>query len=117
MTQSAGVQAAGKGISRPAFRVIQNHFATRGNVGDVAAREEIWEVIGQLIGLASSVALLQALDSATASGTDAATTVIGTWATVQGAHLVLRCATSLPTSTHIPCTVWHAILYSLRGRA
>lgn len=87
------LQAAGKGIGRPAFRVIQNHFATHGNVGDVAAREEIWEVIAQLVGLAASVALLQALDSATSSGSDAGVTVIGTWALVQAAHLALRCAT------------------------
>eukprot|EP00892_Ulva_mutabilis_P001100 jgi/Ulvmu1/10991/UM007_0171.1 len=83
-------KAAGKGIGRPAFRVIQNHFATRGNVGDVAAREEIWEVTAQLVGLAASVALLRALDAATSAGADAAATVIGTWAVVQGAHLILR---------------------------
>lgn len=96
------MQAAGKGIGRPAFRVIQNHFATRGNVGDVAAREEIWEVTAQLVGLAASVALLQALDSATASGGGAATTVIGTWAAVQTAHLLLRCSLDAPVAAVAP---------------
>lgn len=36
-------QATGKGIGRPSFRVIQNHFAARNNVGDIAAKEEVWE--------------------------------------------------------------------------
>lgn len=99
LTHRLPMQAAGKGIGRPAFRVIQNHFATRGNVGDVAAREEIWEVTAQLVGLAASVAVLQALESATSSGANAATSVIATWAAVQAAHLALRCG-PLPPAPH-----------------
>ena len=35
--------AAGKGMGKPCFRIIQTHFARkRGNVGDVAAKEEVW---------------------------------------------------------------------------
>ena len=34
--------AAGKGMGKPCFRIIQTHFARkRGNVGDVAAKEEV----------------------------------------------------------------------------
>lgn len=33
--------AAGKGMGKPAFRIIQTHFAAANNVGDVAAKEEV----------------------------------------------------------------------------
>lgn len=33
--------AAGKGMGKPAFRIIQTHFAADNNVGDVAAKEEV----------------------------------------------------------------------------
>lgn len=46
------------------FRVVQTHFAAAGNVGAVAAKEEVWEVSAQLAGYAASVALLQALEGA-----------------------------------------------------
>ena len=60
----AFVSAAAKGVARPAARVIQAHFASAsrlGNVGDVAAKEEVWEVAGQIVGLAAGVAVLDAL--------------------------------------------------------
>ena len=41
--------------------MIQTHFAAANNVGAVAAKEEVWEVVGQLTGYACSLALLQAL--------------------------------------------------------
>ena len=44
-----------------AIRVIQTHFAASNNVGAVAAKEEVWEVFGQLIGYAASLALLKGL--------------------------------------------------------
>jgi hypothetical protein len=44
------------------FRVVQTHFAATGNVGAVAAKEEVWEVAAQLAGYAASVALLQGLE-------------------------------------------------------
>lgn len=31
-------QAVARGLKDPSFRVIQNHFAISGNVGDVAAK-------------------------------------------------------------------------------
>ena len=73
--------------------MIQQHFATGGNVGDVAAREEVWEVAGQLAGLALSVAILQALD---ADGVDSAllvspaVAVIVLWLASQVSHIFLR---------------------------
>ena len=33
--------AAGKGMGKPAFRIIQTHFAAANNNGDVAAKEEV----------------------------------------------------------------------------
>lgn len=92
------VQAAGRGISRPAFRVIQQHFATGGNVGDVAAREEVWEVAGQLTGLALSVAMLQSLDSDGIESTllvSPAVAVIVLWLVTQLSHIALRCSAHL----------------------
>jgi hypothetical protein len=49
---------------KPVLRVILNHFAVAGNVGAVAAKEEVWEVSAQLAGYAASVAVLAALQDA-----------------------------------------------------
>jgi hypothetical protein len=38
--------------------VIQNHFAESGNLGEVAAKEEVWEVGAQLIGLSIGVLIM-----------------------------------------------------------
>lgn len=54
-------KAVGKGMGKPVFRVIQTHFAVSGNVGAVAAKEEVWEVCAQLTGYAMSVLVLEAL--------------------------------------------------------
>jgi hypothetical protein len=81
-------QAAGKAVGRPAFRVIQNHFAKASNVGDVAAKEEVWEVTAQLLGLALSVLVLEFIQ---AQDGDQATLVICAWSLVQVTHIVLRC--------------------------
>jgi hypothetical protein len=51
-------KAIARGLKDPSFRVIQNHFAVSGNLGDVAAKEEVWEVGGQLVGLALGVLIL-----------------------------------------------------------
>lgn len=51
-------------MGKPVFRVIQTHFAATGNVGAVAAKEEVWEVTAQLTGYALSVLLLQQLQDA-----------------------------------------------------
>ncbi|GAB2250036.1 hypothetical protein Droror1_Dr00013395 [Drosera rotundifolia] len=51
-------KAIGRGLKDPSFRVIQNHFAVSGNLGDVAAKEEVWEVTAQLLGLGLGVLIL-----------------------------------------------------------
>eukprot|EP00803_Ostreobium_quekettii_P006598 evm.model.scf_651.3 EVM.evm.TU.scf_651.3 scf_651:25587-30717(+) len=79
-------KALGSGMGKPAFRVIQQHFARNNNVGEVAAKEESWEVVGQLLGLLSSVALLSAVDSTVGARRE----VILIWAAIQTAHVVLR---------------------------
>lgn len=44
--------------------MIQNHFAAGNNVGAVAAKDEVWEVIAQLTGYAASISVLQNLQGA-----------------------------------------------------
>ncbi|XP_043688616.1 protein root UVB sensitive 5 isoform X2 [Telopea speciosissima] len=51
-------KAVARGLKDPSFRVIQNHFAISGNLGEVAAKEEVWEVAAQLIGLALGILVL-----------------------------------------------------------
>ncbi|KAL5550419.1 hypothetical protein UlMin_000595 [Ulmus minor] len=51
-------KAVARGLKDPSFRVIQNHFAISGNLGEVAAKEEVWEVAAQLLGLALGIAIL-----------------------------------------------------------
>jgi hypothetical protein len=41
-------QALGKGMGKPVFRVIQTHFAAAGNVGAVAAKEEVGHWVGMV---------------------------------------------------------------------
>jgi len=57
-------KAVGKGMGKPVFRVIQTHFAAAGNVGAVAAKEEVWEVSAQLAGYVASVLVLEVLQDA-----------------------------------------------------
>ncbi|CAM6091018.1 unnamed protein product [Calypogeia fissa] len=52
------LKAVAKGLKDPSFRVIQNHFAIAENVGDVSAKEEVWEVSAKLLGLSAAVLLL-----------------------------------------------------------
>uniref|UniRef100_A0A453DVU1 Protein root UVB sensitive/RUS domain-containing protein n=1 Tax=Aegilops tauschii subsp. strangulata TaxID=200361 RepID=A0A453DVU1_AEGTS len=51
-------QAVGRGFRDPSNRVIQNHFAKSGNLGEIAAKEEVWEVGAQLVGLSIGVLIL-----------------------------------------------------------
>lgn len=80
-------KAVGAGIGRPCFRVIQNHFAKVNNIGDVSAKEEVWETTAQLVGIAASVALLRGLEAVSA---DDASVVVPAWFAVQGLHVVVR---------------------------
>lgn len=79
-------RATGKGIGRPCFRVVQTHFgADHNNVGAVAAKEEVWEVTAQLIGLGASVGVLSVLD-----GTGNPGIIIPVWVVVHGIHVGIR---------------------------
>ncbi|XP_044436236.1 protein root UVB sensitive 5 [Triticum aestivum] len=51
-------KAVGRGFRDPSNRVIQNHFAKSGNLGEIAAKEEVWEVGAQLVGLSIGVLIL-----------------------------------------------------------
>jgi hypothetical protein len=80
-------KALGKGMGRPCFRVIQTYFSSiTNNVGDVAAREEVWEVSAQLIGLLASVAVLKTIQTIDAPPES----IIPTWAVIQAVHVTLR---------------------------
>lgn len=78
-------KALGSGIGRPCFRVIQTHFAVENNIGDVSAKEEVWETSAQLVGIAASVALLSALETL---GIPEA--VVPAWFGVQAIHVAIR---------------------------
>ncbi|XP_022151586.1 protein root UVB sensitive 5 isoform X2 [Momordica charantia] len=51
-------KAVARGLKDPSFRVIQYHFAVSGNLGEIAAKEEVWEVVAQLLGLALGILIL-----------------------------------------------------------
>ncbi|KAH0458448.1 hypothetical protein IEQ34_013763 [Dendrobium chrysotoxum] len=54
------LKAIARGLKDPSFRVIQNHFAISANLGEVAAKEEVWEVAAQLVGLALGILIMDA---------------------------------------------------------
>lgn len=78
-------KAIARGLKDPSFRVIQNHFAVSGNLGDVAAKEEVWEVGGQLIGLSLGVFILASPQLLTSYQE-----VALTWMSLRLLHLWLR---------------------------
>ncbi|KAL5710290.1 Protein root UVB sensitive 5 [Ranunculus cassubicifolius] len=78
-------KAVARGLKDPSFRVIQSHFAISGNLGDVAAKEEVWEVAAQLFGLALGILLLDA------PGLQASyPTLALSWVSMRSLHLWLR---------------------------
>eukprot|EP00899_Mesostigma_viride_P028488 jgi/Mesvir1/8824/Mv02725-RA.1 len=83
-------KAAGKGFARPPFRVIQNHMAAADNIGNLSAKEEVWEVFGELLGVGLGALLLNAI---VGDGRDPATeyqnVVIG-WVALTAVHLWTR---------------------------
>jgi hypothetical protein len=83
------LRACGKAVAAPAHQVILQHFARASNLGAVAAKEEVQEVLAQLTGLALSVALLQ---QPALKGEDASV-LAAAWAAVTVAHVALRWAT------------------------
>ncbi|KAJ4971474.1 hypothetical protein NE237_004573 [Protea cynaroides] len=78
-------KAVARGLKDPSFRVIQNHFALSGNVGDVAAKEEVWEVAAQLLGLAIGILVLD-----TPGITKSYSMFAFTWLSMRLLHLWLR---------------------------
>ncbi|WVZ72192.1 hypothetical protein U9M48_020691 [Paspalum notatum var. saurae] len=78
-------QAVARGFKDPSFRVIQNHFAESGNLGEVAAKEEVWEVGAQLLGLSIGVLIMD-----TAGVKSSYLTLALTWLSVRLVHLWLR---------------------------
>ena len=54
--------AAGKGMGKPCFRIIQTHFSqNRANVGDIAAKEEVKVVCLAALFLRSILSLVMLL--------------------------------------------------------
>ncbi|XP_011624841.1 protein root UVB sensitive 5 isoform X1 [Amborella trichopoda] len=78
-------KAVARGLKDPSFRVIQNHFAVSLNLGDVAAKEEVWEVAAQLLGLGLGILVL-----ATPGLMKSYTTVTCIWLSMRILHLWLR---------------------------
>ncbi|KAI3878728.1 hypothetical protein MKX03_005704 [Papaver bracteatum] len=78
-------KAVARGLRDPSFRVIQNHFAVSGNLGEVAAKEEVWEVTAQLIGLGLGVLVLDSPGIQTSYPT-----LTLTWLSMRLLHLLLR---------------------------
>ncbi|MQL83880.1 hypothetical protein Taro_016372, partial [Colocasia esculenta] len=78
-------KAIARGLKDPSFRVIQTHFAISGNLGEVAAKEEVWEVVAQLLGLAFGILILDI------PGMERSYSILTfTWLTVRLMHLWLR---------------------------
>ncbi|KAI3771180.1 hypothetical protein L6452_02339 [Arctium lappa] len=78
-------KAVARGLKDPSFRVIQNHFAISGNLGDVAAKEEVWEVSAQLLGLGLGIFILSTPGVVTSY-----LVLASTWMTMRLLHLWLR---------------------------
>ncbi|XP_050381459.1 protein root UVB sensitive 5 isoform X2 [Argentina anserina] len=78
-------KAVARGLKDPSFRVIQSHFAISGNLGDVAAKEEVWEVTAQLLGLGLGILFLD-----TPGLVKSYSTLVTTWIVMRLLHLWLR---------------------------
>ncbi|XP_027350558.1 protein root UVB sensitive 5 isoform X1 [Abrus precatorius] len=78
-------KAVARGLKDPSFRVIQSHFAISGNLGEVAAKEEVWEVAAQLLGLALGISILDTPGLVKSYGV-----LSLTWLSMRFLHLWLR---------------------------
>ncbi|KVI11419.1 Protein of unknown function DUF647 [Cynara cardunculus var. scolymus] len=74
-------KAVARGLKDPSFRVIQNHFAISGNLGD----EEVWEVSAQLLGLGLGIFILSTPGVVTSY-----LVLASTWMAMRLLHLWLR---------------------------
>ncbi|KAK4480935.1 hypothetical protein RD792_011793 [Penstemon davidsonii] len=78
-------KAVGRGLRDPSFRVIQNHFAISGNLGEVSAKEEVWEVAAELVGLSLGILALD-----TPGITSSYPMFVSTWLVMRLLHLWFR---------------------------
>ncbi|CAB4284734.1 unnamed protein product [Prunus armeniaca] len=78
-------KAVARGLKDPSNRVIQNHFAVEGNLGEIAAKEEVWEVAAQLLGLGLGILFLD-----TPGLVRAYPVLATTWMVMRLLHLWLR---------------------------
>ncbi|KAJ0984115.1 hypothetical protein J5N97_002471 [Dioscorea zingiberensis] len=78
-------KAVARGLKDPSFRVIQNHFAISANLGEVVAKEEVWEVTAQLVGLALGILVMDTPGLQTSYSM-----LVLTWLSVRLLHLWLR---------------------------
>ncbi|KAB2621950.1 hypothetical protein D8674_024132 [Pyrus ussuriensis x Pyrus communis] len=78
-------KAVARGLKDPSNRVIQNHFAVEGNLGEIAAKEEVWEVAAQLLGLGLGILFLD-----TPGLVKAYPVLATTWMFMRLLHLWLR---------------------------
>ncbi|XP_051130396.1 protein root UVB sensitive 5 [Andrographis paniculata] len=78
-------KAVGRGLRDPSFRVIQNHFAISGNLGEVSAKEEVWEVAAELVGLGLGILALDTPGISTSYPT-----LASTWLVIRLLHLYFR---------------------------
>ncbi|KNA08429.1 hypothetical protein SOVF_162670 [Spinacia oleracea] len=78
-------KAIARGLKDPSFQVIQNHFAISGNLGDISAKEEVWEVTAQLLGLAIGILVLDTPGLVSSYGA-----LLSTWSSMRLFHLWLR---------------------------
>lgn len=78
-------KAVARGLKEPSWRVIQTHFADSENVGDIVAKGEVWQVGGQILGLAFGVILLRTPGIASSYWS-----LVGVWAAIRACHLFFR---------------------------
>ncbi|KAJ3693721.1 hypothetical protein LUZ60_009201 [Juncus effusus] len=78
-------KAVARGLKDPSFRVIQNHFAVSSNLGEIAAKEEVWEVAAQIVGLILGILIMD-----TVGVKSSYSNFVFTWLSVRLFHLWLR---------------------------
>eukprot|EP00271_Cylindrocystis_brebissonii_P003424 TRINITY_DN14387_c0_g1_i1.p1 TRINITY_DN14387_c0_g1~~TRINITY_DN14387_c0_g1_i1.p1 ORF type:complete len:529 (+),score=63.69 TRINITY_DN14387_c0_g1_i1:423-2009(+) len=77
--------ALAHGLKEPSLRVIQMHFALNDNIGDVVAKEDVWDVVGQLVGMGCGILLL-----CTTLVSSSYWHLVTMWALLRILHLCLR---------------------------
>ncbi|XP_058763762.1 protein root UVB sensitive 5 isoform X2 [Vicia villosa] len=78
-------KAIARGLKDPSSRVIQSHFAISANLGEVAAKEEVWEMVAQLVGLGLGILILD-----TPGLVKSYTVISSTWLCIRLLHIWLR---------------------------